>query len=150
MKTVINSSSFNTTSSSSLVGVPRGPWHSPVPYLFGGLAVMLGLIAFALFILACSYWKLSDFLENNNNDNNDNERDLEKGDDVQKADSSVVLEEKMAVIMAGDDKPSFLATPTMAYYYYSTNCKKTEHHDKSSDDRRIGKGKAQGSSEVGR
>ncbi|KAF5787554.1 putative protein glutamine dumper [Helianthus annuus] len=34
-------------------------WHSPVPYLFGGLALILGLIAFALLILACSYWKLS-------------------------------------------------------------------------------------------
>ncbi|KAK9141443.1 hypothetical protein Syun_010843 [Stephania yunnanensis] len=126
MTRVISSSRFNTTSSSSLVEVPpRGPWHSPVPYLFGGLAVMLGLIAFALFILACSYWKLSGFLENdnnNNNNNNNNERDdPEKGDDVvEKSDSSVVLEEKMAVIMAGDDKPTFLATPTMAYYYYST------------------------------
>ncbi|KAJ6849790.1 protein GLUTAMINE DUMPER 5 [Iris pallida] len=38
-------------------------WHSPVPYLFGGLAAMLGLIAFALLILACSYWRLSGFLD---------------------------------------------------------------------------------------
>ncbi|EMS45822.1 hypothetical protein TRIUR3_28536 [Triticum urartu] len=38
---------------------PHSPWQSPVPYLFGGLAAMLGLIAFALLILACSYWKLS-------------------------------------------------------------------------------------------
>ncbi|KAK3130972.1 hypothetical protein QOZ80_6BG0500400 [Eleusine coracana subsp. coracana] len=27
--------------------VPHSPWQSPVPYLFGGLAAMLGLIAFA-------------------------------------------------------------------------------------------------------
>ncbi|EMS55522.1 hypothetical protein TRIUR3_12089 [Triticum urartu] len=38
---------------------PHSPWQSPVPYLFGGLAAMLGLIALALLILACSYWKLS-------------------------------------------------------------------------------------------
>ncbi|KAL8488792.1 hypothetical protein ACS0TY_024451 [Phlomoides rotata] len=89
--------------------VPRSPWHSPVPYLFGGLAAMLGLIAFALLILACSYWKLSGYLEN------DAERDLEAGD----ADSGdggakvapPVMEEKFLVIMAGQQKPTFLATP---------------------------------------
>uniref|UniRef100_J3MGF3 Uncharacterized protein n=1 Tax=Oryza brachyantha TaxID=4533 RepID=J3MGF3_ORYBR len=42
---------------------PHSPWQSPVPYLFGGLAAMLGLIAFALLILACSYWKLSGYLD---------------------------------------------------------------------------------------
>ncbi|KAL4197360.1 hypothetical protein AMTRI_Chr04g187940 [Amborella trichopoda] len=49
-------SSFNTTTASTV----HSPWHSPVPYLFGGLAAMLGLIAFALLILACSFWKLSE------------------------------------------------------------------------------------------
>ncbi|KAI6690683.1 hypothetical protein NL676_027511 [Syzygium grande] len=37
----------------------RSPWHSPVLYLFEGLALMLGLIGIAFLILACSYWKLS-------------------------------------------------------------------------------------------
>ncbi|EAZ21955.1 hypothetical protein OsJ_05607 [Oryza sativa Japonica Group] len=37
----------------------RSPWQSPVPYLFGGLAAMLGLIALSLLALACSYWKLA-------------------------------------------------------------------------------------------
>ncbi|KAG5034141.1 Protein GLUTAMINE DUMPER 3 [Glycine soja] len=87
-------------------------WHSPVPYLFGGLAAMLGLIAFALLILACSYWKLSGQLLNEENA----ERDLEsvagekQGDSANK-DSVKVYEEKILVIMAGDDKPTFLATP---------------------------------------
>lgn len=40
----------------------RSPWQSPVPYLFGGLAAMLGLITLALLILACSYWKLNSYL----------------------------------------------------------------------------------------
>uniref|UniRef100_A0A6V7QRM9 Uncharacterized protein n=1 Tax=Ananas comosus var. bracteatus TaxID=296719 RepID=A0A6V7QRM9_ANACO len=40
------------------LSVPQSVWHSPVSFLFGGLAAMLGLIAFALLILACSYWKL--------------------------------------------------------------------------------------------
>lgn len=72
---------------------------------------MLGLIAFALLILACSYWKLSGYLENSENDG---ERDLEageggKGDETQKV--PPVFEEKILVIMAGDAKPTFLATP---------------------------------------
>ncbi|KAE8710356.1 Protein GLUTAMINE DUMPER 1 [Hibiscus syriacus] len=55
------------------------PWHSPVPYLFGGLAAMLGLIAFALLILACSYWKLSGYLEEEES-SVEAERDLEGGE----------------------------------------------------------------------
>lgn len=88
---------------------PHSPWHSPVPYLFGGLAAMLGLIAFALLILACSYWKLSGYLEGEG----EAERDLEAGEgkvnETQKA--SAAYEEKILVIMAGQEKPTFLATP---------------------------------------
>lgn len=90
----------------------HSPWHSPVPYLFGGLAAMLGLIAFALLILACSYWKLSGYLDGG--DGNNREPDLEagdgKGDDTQKH-PSPVFEEKILVIMAGEIKPTYLATP---------------------------------------
>lgn len=91
----------------------HSPWHSPVPYLFGGLAAMLGLIAFALLILACSYWKLSGYLENNEGQSS-GEPDLEAGegkndDDSKKA--QPVLQEKFLVIMAGEVKPTFLATP---------------------------------------
>nr|XP_043621860.1 protein GLUTAMINE DUMPER 2-like [Erigeron canadensis] len=93
---------------SSPVTIQRSPWHSPVPYLFGGLAAMLGLIAFALLILACSYWKLS----------GDVERDLEAGQGEGDGDTkpvshkeSHVFEEKYLVIMAGQVNPTFLATP---------------------------------------
>ncbi|XP_009363204.3 protein GLUTAMINE DUMPER 3 [Pyrus x bretschneideri] len=89
----------------------RSPWHSPVPYLFGGLAGMLGLIAFALLILACSYWKLSSRLE----DREGGERDLESGGGDEKGDGSnksvKVFEEKVLVVMAGNENPTFLATP---------------------------------------
>ncbi|CAA2945585.1 GLUTAMINE DUMPER 2-like [Olea europaea subsp. europaea] len=103
-----------TASYSSLA--QRSPWHSPVPYLFGGLAAMLGLIAFALLILACSYWKLSGYLENQG----ETERDLEAGEVNGSGDGSAdgslkaappILEEKYLVIMAGQEKPTFLATP---------------------------------------
>ncbi|KAM7459641.1 hypothetical protein LguiA_036635 [Lonicera macranthoides] len=79
-----------------------------VPYLFGGLAAMLGLIALALLILACSYWK-----RQGGND----ERDLEAAGDEKLQNSGEpmpVLEEKIVVIMAGDVKPTFLATPMSA------------------------------------
>ncbi|KAL3819524.1 hypothetical protein ACJIZ3_005429 [Penstemon smallii] len=88
----------------------RSPWHSPVPYLFGGLAAMLGLIAFALLILACSYWKLSGILENQG----DGDRDLEAGEEAENGGAKAappVMEEKYLVIMAGQEKPTFLATP---------------------------------------
>ncbi|CAN0911214.1 Protein GLUTAMINE DUMPER 3 [Linum grandiflorum] len=59
---------------------------------------MLGLIAFALLILACSYWKLSGQIENGGDSD---QRDLEAGE----------YDEKVLVIMAGQVKPTFLATP---------------------------------------
>lgn len=96
-------------------GPPRSPWHSPVPYLFGGLAAMLGLIAFALLILACSYWKLSGNLEENQ------EGDIEEGNnnsngngDDGKMMEPPILEEKFLVIMAGQLKPTYIATPSLS------------------------------------
>ncbi|MBA0736596.1 hypothetical protein Gogos_010132 [Gossypium gossypioides] len=98
---------FNVTAASPST-IPHSPWHSPVPYLFGGLAAMLGLIAFALLILACSYWKLSGYLENG--ERGEGDRDLEAGDETQKR-GAPVMEQKFLVIMAGEVKPTFLATP---------------------------------------
>ncbi|XP_042434441.1 protein GLUTAMINE DUMPER 2-like [Zingiber officinale] len=88
--------------------LPHSAWHSPVPYLFGGLAAMLGLIAFALLILACSYWKLSGYLDAD--DGRDASADSEAaggGDALVKPSPP----ESFVVIMAGDCKPTFLATP---------------------------------------
>ncbi|XP_023747012.1 protein GLUTAMINE DUMPER 2 [Lactuca sativa] len=99
---------------SSPVAPQPSPWHSPVPYLFGGLAAMMGLIAFALLVLACSYWKLSDHLENG-------DRDIESGDGNTDATTppenntnqeASDMQEKYFVIMAGEAKPTFLATPS--------------------------------------
>lgn len=73
---------------------------------------MLGLIAFALLILACSYWKLSGYLESGNDGG---ERDLEAGEGGNKSGDGekkpAAFEEKILVIMAGEVKPTFLATP---------------------------------------
>ncbi|EYU29186.1 hypothetical protein MIMGU_mgv1a018712mg, partial [Erythranthe guttata] len=104
-----------TTTAAAPATIQRSPWHSPVPYLFGGLAAMLGLIAFALLILACSYWKLSGQVNGGEGDD-----DLEeggaaaKGENNSAAKATAAFEEKFLVIMAGDVKPTFLATPTTA------------------------------------
>ncbi|CAH8360712.1 unnamed protein product [Eruca vesicaria subsp. sativa] len=102
-----------TSASSSASGyhgtVPQSPWHSPVPYLFGGLAAMLGLIAFALLILACSYWRLSGQEGGRNGGEVDEEKESGTGDKA----ASGAYEEKFLVIMAGENLPRFLATPTV-------------------------------------
>lgn len=86
------------------------PWHTPVPYFLGGLAALLGLISFALLILACSYFNVAEDIQNAANE----ELDLEAGDsklDYQKTKLPHVFEEKYLVIMAGQATPTFLATP---------------------------------------
>ncbi|KAJ0984998.1 hypothetical protein J5N97_003354 [Dioscorea zingiberensis] len=85
-------------------------WHSPVPYLFGGLAAMLGLIAFALLILACSYWKLSGSLESREDGAGD-ERGEPKHGTKPPVPTTQYPEHHVVVIMAGEEKPTFLATP---------------------------------------
>jgi hypothetical protein len=82
---------------------PPSPWHSPVPYLFGGLAAMLGLIALALLILACSYWKLNSYLLDTADSS---------GPDGEGSKSPRVAD-LVAVVMAGEKTPRFLATPVV-------------------------------------
>ncbi|KAK9105375.1 hypothetical protein Scep_022219 [Stephania cephalantha] len=74
-------------------------WKSPVPYLFIGLAVMLGLITLALLVLACLPRSSSS-----------------SSDEVEKKRRQVVLprgemEPKIVVIMPGEDMPTYLARP---------------------------------------
>jgi len=91
---------------------PHSPWQSPVPYLFGGLAALRGLIAFALLILACSYWKLSGYLDADR-DRRAGEAgaDGEKGSAAGAARPAAGFQEHVVVIMAGEEMPTFLATP---------------------------------------
>jgi hypothetical protein len=99
-------------------------WQSPVPYLFGGLAAMLGLIALSLLTLACSYWKLSGSILAAAGEPDDDDDDLERhaggagagsrsraGDGKAAAAAGEHWREHVVVIMAGDERPTFLATP---------------------------------------
>ena len=90
------------TSNSTTVNVDAGfrNFNSPIPYLFGGLALMLGLIAVALFILACSYGKT---LSNSPSDAEEKQ--------AKTVNMTADSEPKVVVIMAGDDIPTYLAMP---------------------------------------
>lgn len=97
----------------------HSPLHSPLPYLFGGLAAMLALIAFSLLILACSYRKKSSVTGGG-------ERDLEAGDVGHnngdgKKQQSAAFEENILVIMAGQANPTFLASPVSRIKSFSYN-----------------------------
>jgi heme/copper-type cytochrome/quinol oxidase subunit 2 len=76
-------------------------WKSPLPYLFGGLAIMFVLIFVALVILVCSYRKQASGSSSGEAEEN------------QSMHMNTVMdtEPKIVVIMAGDDKPTYLATP---------------------------------------
>ncbi|XP_038891043.1 protein GLUTAMINE DUMPER 1-like [Benincasa hispida] len=103
---------------------PATPWHSPLPYLFGALAVISILISFSLLILGCSYCrKVSVSVLNGDNGAAraaDMESDPRKGDDGQNPVPSAMFDDKVLVIMAGEVNPSFIATPMSL----SLNCGK--------------------------
>ncbi|KAI3407403.1 uncharacterized protein J3R85_021012 [Psidium guajava] len=118
---------FNLTARTLPESHQHSARRSPVPYLFGGLAVMLGLVAFALLILACSYWKLSGHFDaRNDRDSSQNQGDLEasaeeeEGADRDGEKKEKVFEEKIVVIVAGRANTMFLATPILAPS--SSNC----------------------------
>ncbi|KAF5187020.1 Glutamine dumper [Thalictrum thalictroides] len=107
----------SSSSSSIMNGINQQSslWHSPIPYLFGGLAAMVGLIVFALIILAWSYKKSSSLLEHQ-------EMNLEMAkEDSVKAVLPQVFDEKIVVIMAGDQMPSYLATPVCTCKSFPNN-----------------------------
>ncbi|KAL3747918.1 protein GLUTAMINE DUMPER 1-like [Eucalyptus grandis] len=88
----------------------QSPCHSPMPYLFVSLAAMLGLIGFTLLILACSYRRLSGSLSSTQGDE-ENGGEARTVDREGYSKAVKVHEEKIAVIMAGEERPTFLATP---------------------------------------
>ncbi|CAL0318770.1 unnamed protein product [Lupinus luteus] len=88
-------------------GVTLRNMTSPIPYLFGGLALMLGLISIALLIIACSYRK-----QNWPNSVSDEEKPTNKVVNME-----VDSEPKIVVIMAGESNPTYLAKPVSSTSY---------------------------------
>ncbi|XP_059644048.1 protein GLUTAMINE DUMPER 6-like [Cornus florida] len=75
--------------------------NSPIPCIFGVLAIMVQLIALVLIILACSYQKKS------SNSSSGVQEEPSKAVQVLKTE----MEPKIVVIMAGDDNPTYLTKP---------------------------------------
>ncbi|CAN4082765.1 unnamed protein product [Withania somnifera] len=100
--------SHNTTS--TVVDSSFHRWNSPVPYLFGGLAIIMGLIALALLIITCSYKKpsMEESSSSSTNNVNDSDRHQQKPLEAMKPE----MEPKFVVIMPGDYNPTWLAKPT--------------------------------------
>lgn len=73
-------------------------WHSPTPYLFGGITAAVILVAMALLILLCSDRKPSSSA--------DGESPSEIAVAVQPSERRLVV-----IVMAGDSIPSYVATP---------------------------------------
>ncbi|KAK4712324.1 hypothetical protein R3W88_006837 [Solanum pinnatisectum] len=94
-------------------GITR--WNSPVPYLFGGIALILGLIALALLVVTCSYKKPSteESSSRSNNVNNTDHGQEKKVVELMKPE----MEPKFVVIMPGDYNPTWLAKPTLPIRY---------------------------------
>ncbi|GLJ43141.1 hypothetical protein SUGI_0895370 [Cryptomeria japonica] len=79
-------------------------WRSPVPYLMGGIGTMLVLIFFALFLLVCS-----DCSRKQENEHHGGEKDEM---DKEERHGCGEMEERVIVIMAGHENPSFIAKPS--------------------------------------
>nr|XP_009621544.1 protein GLUTAMINE DUMPER 5-like [Nicotiana tomentosiformis] len=75
-------------------------WRSPLPYLFGSLAIMLVLIVVALIVLACSFHKR---LSSSATSSEKSARPAPK--------IIVEMSPRVVVIMAGDQKPSHIGVP---------------------------------------
>ncbi|KAL9680316.1 hypothetical protein QQ045_018194 [Rhodiola kirilowii] len=108
--TLEESSSVPTKSPSVATGLSTQ--HSPVTYLICGIAAMSLLIGSALLIFIISYWQYKARLDQAESERR---RDLEVGEGEQgnfgAGERKVGYREKIAVIMAGDENPRFLATP---------------------------------------
>ncbi|OIT22026.1 hypothetical protein A4A49_39623 [Nicotiana attenuata] len=88
------------TSASSSMGSSFWTWRSPLPYLFGSLAIMLVLIVVALIVLACSFHKR---LSSATTSSEKSARPA--------ANAIVEMSPRVVVIMAGDQKPSHIGVP---------------------------------------
>lgn len=97
-----NSSSSNVTDSAS--------WRSPDPYLFVGLTTLVLSVSVIFLILAFFYWKLCDDSQDLISDDEASGEGRGQSQEIQLEDT----ESKVMVIMAGDEKPTYLGKPAPA------------------------------------
>lgn len=78
-------------------------WKSPLPYLFGGLGLVLGLIIVALIMLACDSYRRKQHRYSSSSVSNE--------ENMNYSINNTTHQPRILVIMPGDEKPSYLATP---------------------------------------
>lgn len=93
---------MSPTESTSSGGFLR--WNSPLPYLYGGLGLVLGLIAIALVFLACTRQKK---YASTSDENAEEKQRKEQGNSTMLSDTEL----KIVVVMAGNEIPTYLAKP---------------------------------------
>lgn len=81
-------------------------WNSPIPYLYGGLGLVLGLITVALLFLACSPIKSS----SSQDLESDHRKDVARSKNM----NTLATEPSFVVVMAGHENPTCLAKPVAA------------------------------------
>lgn len=84
----------------------QAEWRWPVSLLFGGITALIILIALAFVILACSCWET--IHSQSNGQSLDASVELVVQADIP---GRNIEEEKVVVIMAGQEHPTFLARP---------------------------------------
>ncbi|GLJ43165.1 hypothetical protein SUGI_0896100 [Cryptomeria japonica] len=90
-------------------------WHSPLPYMLGGGCAVVVLVVAAIIIMAYSNRKKA-MHPQASSDVGAGLRSFEDGGNSSNTESSWCdekMENSVIVIMAGDEKPRFVATPIM-------------------------------------
>ncbi|XP_045797271.1 protein GLUTAMINE DUMPER 6-like [Trifolium pratense] len=91
----INSDSSSSTTTTNEIKISK----SPFPYLFLSLALMIILVSMALVLLVCSFRKRGSSQSSN------------LDEEMKHVIVEINSEPEILVIMAGEDKPTFLAKP---------------------------------------
>ncbi|XP_019176338.1 PREDICTED: protein GLUTAMINE DUMPER 6-like [Ipomoea nil] len=113
-----SASSTSTSAAAAAANIHAWSWNSPVPYLFGCLAAIFVLIFVALFVLAWAHCKKL------HRSSSSSSAGAGAGAEVQETpaatgtmsiendeESITIMQPKILVIMAGNDKPTCIATP---------------------------------------
>lgn len=106
--------SSNSTIAAGTTNTGFRNFSSPIPYLFGGLALLLALIGVALLVLACSFRKFS--LSSSSSSTSTSAVNIEENKPTEMVDEKELDtdEPKIVVIMAGDSNPTYLAKPVVS------------------------------------
>lgn len=111
------------------------PWSSPEPYLSDVFAGILGITAIARLLFLCSClerFTLSDFIESRRRRSGMHNMSKTTQEPVK---IPQPLEKKVVVIMAGEENPSYIATPA-SINSSSLGGNKIEQHKGNPDDRK--------------